>query len=159
MSKSDPGKLKNAVDDALKFIDLLKRNNHEVPPQIEIILKAMREGAEIGMSAEEASQHFAQFLKDMDRECKLSEQTTGEDPYVCLARRDRTEGSLGYAGRVNAVLNPHNPVSVIAIHWRKKTRSGWACVWDEVRNGSPSGLYRKCFIKEGSLGHLPKSSP
>lgn len=157
MATTDPGKLKQAIDDASELLDLMERHKIQVSPQVRRIVNAMQEGAEIGMSAHDASEHMAKFLKDMDAQCALNEKLGGEDAYVCLARRERTEGSLGYAGRVNYVLNPKNPFSVIRIHWRKKTRSGWACVWDEVRNGSPSGLYRKCFIAEGQPGHIPRS--
>jgi len=155
----DPETLLKAVNDAIALIDALEKSKTYVPPVLKKILEAMKSGTEIGMSAEEASQHFAKFIKDMDAQCGIGDPLKNQDDaYICLAKRERTEGSLGYAGRVNYVLNPNNPLSAISIHWTKQKRTGWACVWDEVRNGSPSGLYRKCFIQEGEKGHLPKSS-
>lgn len=152
-------KLQQNVEDALKLVEELERAKTPVPPIIKQILTAMKEGVEVGISAEEASQHFAKFIKSMDEQCGIGDPAVEQDDaWICLAKRERTEGSLSYAGRVNFVLNPNNPLSVIAVHWSKKKRSGWACVWDEIRNGSPSGLYRKCFIPEGSAGHLPKST-
>lgn len=153
----DPEKLKKSVDDALDLIDVMERSKIDVPPQIKMILNSMKQGVEIGMSAQEASQYFAKFIKDMDVACGIG-QGNDDDAYICLAKRDRTEGSLSYAGRVNFVLNSNNPMSAISIYWSKQKRSGWACVWDEVRNGSPTGLYRKCFIDEGDPLHLPKSA-
>lgn len=149
--------LKKQVEDALKLLEALERAKSPAPPVIKQILEAMHEGTELGMSAEEASQHFAKFIKDMDKQCGIGDPTMNQDDaFVCLAKRETTEGSLSYSGRVNFVLNPNNPLSFIAVHWTKKKRSGWACVWDEVRNGSPSGLYRKCFIPKGSPGHLAR---
>lgn len=158
MASTEPEKLKAAVDDCLKLVEMLKVAKKPVPPQVEAILNAMKEGTEVGISAEEASQHMANFLKVMDDECQVAEANGGDDAYVCLAKREGTEGSIGYLGRLNWVLNPNNPMSVVSIYWKKKTRYGWACVWDEVRNGSPSGLYRKCFIEEGKPGHLSKAA-
>jgi|GEM_PF-2563839 len=149
--------LKKQVEDALKLIEALERAKLPVPPAIKQILGAMNEGTELAMSAEEASQHFAKFIKDMDKQCGIGDPSVNQDDaWVCLAKRESTEGSLSYSGSVNFVLNKNNPLSFISVHWTKKKRSGWACVWDEVRNGSPSGLYRKCFIPKGSLGHIEK---
>ena len=150
-------KLKKHVEAGLELVAALERAKTPAPAVIKQILIAMREGTEIAMSAEEASQHFAKFVKDLDRQCGIGDSTVNQDDaWVCLAKREGTEGSLSYAGRVNFVLNRNNPLSAISIHWSKKKRSGWGCVWDEIRNGSPSGLYRKCFIEKGSLGHIPK---
>jgi hypothetical protein len=150
-------RLKQQVEDALKLVDVLERAKAPVPPVIKQILKAMNEGTELAMSAEEASQHFAKFIKDLDRQCGIGDPAADQDDaWICLAKRERTEGSLSYAGRLNFVLNSDNPLSAISIHWSKQKRSGWACVWDELRTGSPSGLYRKCFIPKGSAGHLPR---
>lgn len=149
--------LKKQVEDALELVEALEMAKVAVPPTIKLILQSMNEGTEIAMSAEEAAQHFAKFIKDLDRQCGIGDPAMNQDDaWVCLAKRDRTEGSLSYAGRVNSVLNPNNPLSVISLHWSKKKRSGWACVWDELRNGSPSGLYRKCFIPKGSPGHIER---
>ena len=149
--------LKQKVKDAMALVKAFEMAKTAVPPTIKQILKAMDEGAEIAMSAEEAAQHFAKFIKDLDKQCGVGDPTVDQDDaWICLAKRERTEGSLSYAGRVNFVLNPNNPLSVISIHWSKKKRSGWACVWDELRNGSPSGLYRKCFIPKGSFGHIER---
>ena len=157
MPTADAEKLKNDVDEALRLIEALERAKNPVPPVVKQILEAMKEGAEISISAEEASQHLAKFIKDLDRQCGIGSSTSMDeenDAWICLARREHTEGSLSYSSRLNFVLNPNNPKSLIAIHWSKKKRSGWACVWDEIRNGSPSGLYRKCFIPPESKGHL-----
>lgn len=149
--------LKKQVEDALALIEALEMAKTPAPPVIKQILEAMNEGAEIGISAEEAAQHFARFMKDLDRQCGIGDPAANQDDaWICLAKRERNEGSLSYAGRVNFVLNPNNPLSVIALHWSRKKRSGWACVWDELRNGSPSGLYRKCFIPQGSAGHIER---
>ena len=153
----DAEKLKKQVEDALKLVDALERAKAPVPPVIKQILTAMNEGAELAMSAEAASRHFAKFIKDLDRQCGIGDPTADQDDaWICLAKRERTEGSISYAGRVNFVLNADNPLSAISIHWSKQKRSGWACVWDELRTGNPSGLYRKCFIPEGSAGHIPR---
>jgi hypothetical protein len=153
----DPEKLKQAIDDASKLIAELERKKVPVPPMIKKIVNAMREGKEIAISAEEASQHFARFINDMDAQCRMEEAAGGDDAYVCLAKRDPIDGSLSYRGRVNFVLNIDNPTSVINLYWTKKKRSGWACVWDELRNGTPSGLYGKCFAKPGSRAYIPRS--
>jgi hypothetical protein len=155
----DAEKLKKNLEDAKRLVDALEIAKNPVPPVIKQLISAMQQGTEIGMSAEEASQYFAAFIKTMDKECGIGDPAVNQDDaFICLAKRDTTEGSLSYSGRLNFVLNPRNQDSVISIHWTKQKRSGWACVWDEIRNGSPTGLFRKCFIPEGGPGHLPKSA-
>jgi len=154
----DAERLKRQVDDAAKLIEALERAHVAVPPTVKRIIDAMQTGEEIAMSANEASHHLAKFIKDMDKQCGIGDPSVDQDDaWMCLAKREHTEGSLGYTSRVNFVLNINNPKSVVAVHWSKMKRSGWACVWNEIKSGNPSGLYRKCFIPEGSFGHLPRS--
>ena len=76
----DPEKLKKAIDDAGKLVEQLERSKVPVPPAIKQIVSAMKEGKEIAMSAEEASRHFAKFIKDLDAQCGLNEDPGAMTP-------------------------------------------------------------------------------
>lgn len=155
---ASPETLKKRIDETSELIEFLEKVGVTIPKHIKLAVGAMKEGKQIAISAEEASAYLSKFAKEMEDSCAQQFPYDDGDVWICRATEaTRGKANVSYSGRVNAVLNIENPKSAAAIYWRNK-RGALGCVLDEIKNGHPNGLVRKCFLPNDSVFKLPRTS-